>query len=83
VSWDQISKALGKNQTTCRMHLKSLEEKATMAAWSEDMELAFKQSYQKKKGEIWKIVAMDMGYNCTWAVLENKAFELGKKGLKV
>ena len=83
VNWNEISRHFGKKANACKMHYAALQEKATKEAWSADMEVALKECYEKRKAEFWKTIANDMGNKCNWKVLENKALELGKKGLKV
>ena len=82
LSWNEISLHFGRKIVTCHAHFTKLHEKATKGAWSAETDLALKGCYEKRKAEFWKNIANDMGSNYNWKVLEDRAFELGKKGLK-
>ena len=59
-----------------------MRKKDALENWSPEVEEAFKKAYEKRKGDVWKLIAGEMGFNGSWQVLEAKAFELGKKRLK-
>ena len=59
-----------------------MRKKDALETWSVDTEEAFKKAYDKRKGDLWRLLVDEMGFNGSWQVLEAKAFELGKKGLK-
>jgi hypothetical protein len=64
------------------MHWQRLQERLGFQGWSAEMDVALKDAYQKKKAGMWTSLATEMGFQGNWRVLEAKAFELGKKGLK-
>lgn len=80
--WKTISEKLDRHLENCRSRYAALRKKNTLETWSSEVEEVFKKAYEKKKADVWKSIAAEMGFNGTWQVLETKAFELGKKGMK-
>jgi hypothetical protein len=82
VSWDIIAETIGKPRTTCRERFAKLEKTHVEENWSQENDEAFKAAYQKKKGDMWAILANEMGFQGNWRILEGKAGKLlifGKK----
>jgi len=82
VPWAMISERVGKKKTTCHMRYVKLQEKAAEHEWTTENDTLLREAYKKSKSDIWNIVTTKMGVNCNWKVVENRVFELGKKGLK-
>jgi len=59
-----------------------LQAKTGAEGWGSEDEAKFRLAYQKKKSQIWCMVAAEMGFEGHWQALERKAIEMGLKGLK-
>ena len=82
LSWHSISERLGKKSSTCRMHWVKLQQVVAKQEWSDEADEALKNAYKRKKGDMWSMLATEMGFQGNWRVMESRVFELGKKGLK-
>jgi len=82
VSWREIGESLGKRPATCQMQYTRLQQKAAFHGWTPENEMSLKEAYEKRKGEMWRLVAAEMGFDGHWKVLESKVLELGKKGMR-
>jgi len=82
IPWPEIAKVLGKKPAACQMQHTRLQQKAAFLGWNPEMEISLKEAYEKKKGDMWRLVASEMGFSGNWKVLESKVLELGKKGMK-
>lgn len=82
VAWNIIAERVGKKKSTCQMHWARMQDSMAAQAWDEENDKAFKNAYQKKKGDMWNLLAHEMGFQGNWKILEAKAFEFGRKGLK-
>lgn len=61
-SWDIIAETIGKPRTTCRGRFAKLEKTRVEENWSQENDEAFKAAYQKKTGDMWAILANEMGF---------------------
>jgi hypothetical protein len=50
--------------------------------WTEERDASLKRAYQKKRSDIWTVVAKEMGFQEDWRCIEAKIFEIGLKKLK-
>jgi hypothetical protein len=81
VPYTTIATRLGKGLSNCSMHFMRMQEKAAAENWNPEMDSALKKAYQQKRTELWKSVANEMGNQTSWKVIEQRVFEIGKKGL--
>jgi len=82
ISWPVIGEHFGKSPESCRLHFIRLRAKTGAEGWRSEDEEKFRLAYQKKKSQIWGMVAAEMGFEGSWQALERKAIEMGFKGLK-
>lgn len=75
-SWDLVSETIGKPRTTCHGRFAKLEKVVVEQNWSQENDEALKAAYQKKGGDMWTILANEMGFQGNWRVLEAKAAKL-------
>jgi hypothetical protein len=75
-SWDLVSEMIGKPRTTCRGRVAKLEKIVVEQNWSQENDEALKAAYQKKKRDMWAILANEMGFQGNWRVLEEKGAKI-------
>jgi len=74
-TWTQISEFLDIAKTTCRERYNRLVKKTV--GWDQEMDQKLLQSYQKRREEMWRGVASDLGI--PWRAAEDRVWDLGKK----
>ena len=81
VPYSTIATRLGKGVSNCKMHFMRMQDKVAAKNWTAEMDRALEKAYQQKRMELWKLVANEMGCQTNWKVIEQRVFEIGKKGL--
>jgi hypothetical protein len=61
--------------------ISSVQEKATAENWTAERDNALKEAYQKKRAELWKVLANEMDSQTSWKVIEQRIFKIRRKGL--
>lgn len=84
IPWAQICKinGEGKSANACQKQYYRLCDKAAEQSWSPQMDLAFEEAYDKKKAEMWHLVAVEIGFKGNWKVLEKKFLARAKGTFK-
>jgi hypothetical protein len=80
--WEKIATQIGKPTSTCCRRYDKLIRESVKQNWSEELDVAMKRAYHKKRSDFWTAVASEMGFEEDWKIIEARIFEIGLKRMK-
>ena len=73
-TWVQVSKMLGRPESTCRAHYHALCKK--LVEWDDEMDRKLEKYYQRRREEMWKGFERELGV--PWKAAEDRMWDLQK-----